>query len=261
VVIISDDFAGKGYWERVDILADVIYEIFAPIEAVAMTPEEWERLQERITIRREGQHRGRTDSSAYLLSGTLRCGECGGAMVGHKAGKWFYYRCHNHEEARDLCVGNTIRKEALETAVLTFLGQYDDPDRVRELLEAQGAEADTRAEEELARATARLSELETGMLNDLDRLDRKIITEHEYTKRAEVRREEQATLTARKGELEASVAAQRDREAQAKAVPVKIGSFLEDFSKMEVVKAKAVMQTILKAAHVWKDGRIEVEFR
>jgi len=43
VVIISDDFAGKGYWERVDILADVIYEIFAPIEAVAMTPEEWER--------------------------------------------------------------------------------------------------------------------------------------------------------------------------------------------------------------------------
>mgnify|MGYP001607528610 CR=1 FL=1 len=43
VVIISDDFAGKGYWERIDILADAIYEIFAPIEAVAMTPEEWER--------------------------------------------------------------------------------------------------------------------------------------------------------------------------------------------------------------------------
>ena len=43
VVVISDDFAGKGYWERIDILADAIYEIFAPIEAVAMTPEEWER--------------------------------------------------------------------------------------------------------------------------------------------------------------------------------------------------------------------------
>jgi predicted nucleotidyltransferase len=42
VVIISDDFTGKSYWERVDILADVIYEVFAPIEAVAMTPEEWE---------------------------------------------------------------------------------------------------------------------------------------------------------------------------------------------------------------------------
>lgn len=43
VVIISSDFATKTYWERIDILAEAIYEIFAPIEAVAMTPEEWER--------------------------------------------------------------------------------------------------------------------------------------------------------------------------------------------------------------------------
>jgi len=43
LVIVSDDFAGKNYWERIDILADAIYEIFAPIEAVAMTTEEWER--------------------------------------------------------------------------------------------------------------------------------------------------------------------------------------------------------------------------
>jgi predicted nucleotidyltransferase len=43
VVIISDDFSGKSYWERVDILADVIYEISAPVEAVAMTPDEWKQ--------------------------------------------------------------------------------------------------------------------------------------------------------------------------------------------------------------------------
>jgi predicted nucleotidyltransferase len=43
VVIISDDFTGKSYWERIDILADAIYEIFAPVEAVAMTRDEWER--------------------------------------------------------------------------------------------------------------------------------------------------------------------------------------------------------------------------
>jgi len=34
VVVISDDFIGKGYWERIDILTEVIYEIFAPVEAV-----------------------------------------------------------------------------------------------------------------------------------------------------------------------------------------------------------------------------------
>jgi len=43
LVVISSDFATKSYWERIDILADAIYEIFAPVEAVAMTPEEWER--------------------------------------------------------------------------------------------------------------------------------------------------------------------------------------------------------------------------
>ena len=42
IVVISDDFTGKNYWERIDIMTDVIYEIFAPIEAVALTPEEWE---------------------------------------------------------------------------------------------------------------------------------------------------------------------------------------------------------------------------
>jgi predicted nucleotidyltransferase len=43
VVIISDDFIGKGYWERIDILTDVICAMSAPLEAVAMTQEEWER--------------------------------------------------------------------------------------------------------------------------------------------------------------------------------------------------------------------------
>jgi len=39
----ADDFADKGYWERLDILSDVIYHVFEPIEAIAMTPDEWDR--------------------------------------------------------------------------------------------------------------------------------------------------------------------------------------------------------------------------
>lgn len=42
LVVISKDFIGKGYWERVEVLSDVIYEIFAPLDAVALTPDEWE---------------------------------------------------------------------------------------------------------------------------------------------------------------------------------------------------------------------------
>ncbi len=50
-------------------------------------------------------------------------------------------------------------------------------------------------------------------------------------------------------------------EIQVAAVPVRVQTFLEDFQGMDVQKAKAVLQGIIKAAHVFSDGRIELEFR
>lgn len=41
VVVISESFSGKSYWERIDVLTEAIYAVYAPVEAVAMTPEEW----------------------------------------------------------------------------------------------------------------------------------------------------------------------------------------------------------------------------
>ena len=48
VVVISNDFKDKDYWARINILSDAIYQIFAPIEAVAMTPQEWESKESLI---------------------------------------------------------------------------------------------------------------------------------------------------------------------------------------------------------------------
>jgi|GEM_PF-673904 len=232
-----------------------------------LTAEEWEKLQQRLAIHREGRQRGKVNTSPFLLSGSLLCGACGRKMTGVTGGagkgKRGYYMCSSRrDKGLAWCdTPNRHRAERLEAAVLEYLGQYSDPDKVRELLQAQDTQADSRQEEELARVTARLKELESGMLNDLDRLDRHILNEAEYVKRQEVRRIEQATLEPGKKELEASIAVQRDREVQAKAVPVRVRSFLEDFQGMDVVKAKAILQTILKAAHVWRDGRIELQFR
>ncbi len=41
VLVVSSGFAGKSYWERIDVLSEAIYAVYAPLEAVAMTPEEW----------------------------------------------------------------------------------------------------------------------------------------------------------------------------------------------------------------------------
>ena len=43
LVVVSPDFEGRGYWDRIDILVEAIYKVREPIEAVAMTPEEWEK--------------------------------------------------------------------------------------------------------------------------------------------------------------------------------------------------------------------------
>ena len=227
-----------------------------------LSAEEWDNLQQRLTIRREGQHRGRTDSSPYLLSGILRCGHCQGAMAGSDSGKHRYYVCCGKKMAQALCAeAVSHRQEALEEAILDHLGQYSDPDIVRQLLEAQGQETDIRDEAELGRVTGRLAELEQAFLNDLDRVDRGIMTEPEYLKRQEVRREEQEGLQSRKVDLEAAITAQRDMEDQVDAVPIKIRSFIEDVNSMDVRQAKAILQGIIKAAHVFNDGRIELEFR
>ncbi len=43
LVVISRDFSGKDLWQRNEILVEAIYNVFQPIEAVALTPEEWQR--------------------------------------------------------------------------------------------------------------------------------------------------------------------------------------------------------------------------
>lgn len=43
VIVISEDFGGKSFWERIEVLSEAIYDLSAPIEAVALTPDEWNR--------------------------------------------------------------------------------------------------------------------------------------------------------------------------------------------------------------------------
>ena len=226
-----------------------------------LNAEEWDHLQDRLAIRRS-RVKGKSSKSDYLLSGTLRCGHCGASMSGDNKGKRRYYACVRRKMASQQCPdGKNHRKEALETAVLEYLGQFADPVLASEMLAAQEAEYDGRAEKDLSTATNRLGQIEQAFLNDLDRVDRGIMTEGEYLKRQEVRRTEQAQLEERKATLETVVAEQQDRAAQATAVPVKVQNFLEEFSNLDVVQAKAMLQEILFAVHVFNDGRVELEFR
>jgi hypothetical protein len=51
------------------------------------------------------------------------------------------------------------------------------------------------------------------------------------------------------------------RASLAERLPQSIGTFLEAFESLDPRERKAHLQTILKAAYVYRDGRIELEFR
>jgi len=36
---------------------------------------------------------------------------------------------------------------------------------------------------------------------------------------------------------------------------------MKTFEDLEVRKSKAILQTILESAHIWRDGKIELKFR
>jgi hypothetical protein len=117
-------------------------------------------------------------------------------------------------------------------------------------------------EVELKGVEKRLAELEVQFLTQLDGLlKRKVLTEREFAKANEAARSQKAELEARKEELTKLVSRVKASEDMVEKIPRAIISFQEAFEKLEPRLQKAQLQTILKEAHIYKDGRIELEFR
>jgi site-specific DNA recombinase len=236
---------------------------FPPI----LTSEEWQQLNERRMIREETP-RGRANSSEYLLSGIAKCGHCGGPMTG-KAGysyngkQYKNYYCSNAGKSRGLCsVSNGHSAARLEKAILEYLGEFSNPIKVRQHLASAEKQDTEKCEVELKRIEKRLTDLDSQFLSQLNGLlKRKVLTEDEFAKANDSARLEKADLELRKSELAKLLSRARASESMIERVPRTIKTFVEAFESMEIRQQKAQLQTILKAATVYKDGRIELEFR
>jgi site-specific DNA recombinase len=232
-----------------------------------LSKEEWRLLQERQEIRREIS-RGRAHSSEYLLSGTAKCGHCGGPMTG-KAGssyrgkRYRNYYCSSAVRGRGLCsVYNGHAAEKLEKNILEYLNQFTDPEKMRQHVATNEIKDTVRYEAELKGIEKRLAELETQFLTQLDALlKRQVLTEQEFAKANESARAEKAALEARKEELVSSLKQERATQELVERLPQDIKSYIETFQTLDFRRRKAQFQTILKAVYVFNDGRIELEFR
>ena len=149
----------------------------------------------------------------------------------------------------------------LEAAILEHLGQYSDPKKVREVLDASEKQEVRRRAAELKQVERRLAEVEGDFAKNLGLLKRDVLDEEEFRAANEARRDERARLTGRQTELSERLAGQRERQEAVGTLPTRVRSFLKDVQALDTRRAKALLQTILAAAHVHRDGRIELEFR
>jgi site-specific DNA recombinase len=240
-----------------------IPDFFPPI----VTAQEWDLLQKRIILRRESP-RGQAHSSLYMLSGIAKCGQCGGPMSGklgavYKGRQYRNYYCSRAMHAKEQCAsynGHSVTK--LEGAVLEYLGRFSNAELVKQYLDAADREELMKLEAQLHGIERRLADSESGFLKKLDDLlTRNVLNEAEFDKANRAERDRNARLQAQRIDITKHLDAERDRTALAERLPQEIGSFLEAFETLDPRQQKAHLQSILKAARIYNDGRIELEFR
>jgi hypothetical protein len=187
----------------------------------------------------------------------------GKAGYSYKGKQYRNYYCSKAMRSRGLCsVYNGHSAGKLEEAILKYLGEFSDPARVREYLSLSKKQNSEKYEVELKGVEKRLAELEAQFLTQLDGLlKRKVLTEQEFARANEVTRAKKEELEARKVELSSLLSQARATETLVEKVPRAILAFEEAFESLEVRQQKAHLQAILKAATIYKDGKIELEFR
>jgi site-specific DNA recombinase len=140
------------------------------------------QVQAKLAARAPQAIHPREVDSPYLLSGIMRCGKCGAAMVGHRGGyRYRYYMCGNaRRKGREVCPSPILRKDKVEGFVINRIKDCIlTEDNLEELVRLTSEElAQTCAEEreklellqaQIAEADSRLGRLydalETGEFN------------------------------------------------------------------------------------------------
>jgi hypothetical protein len=149
----------------------------------------------------------------------------------------------------------------LEAAILEYLGQFSDPVKVKEHLLAASTKEMQAKRTELRRVDRRLTALEADFQKSLDLLKRSILDEADFMAANQQRKDERVSLEEKRAELAGWLETQDQAAETASALPAQIGSFIENFGKLETRRAKALLQPILQVVHVYLEGRLEVEFR
>ncbi len=139
-----------------------------------VSDETFARAQAILTERGESQARRRGHAADYLLSGLVRCGQCGRAYIGTSAkGRsrlYHYYTCSTrYRYGTRTCGAARLPKDDLEEAVLEqMISIYRDSDLVAEALEHLRV-SETEARVSVHDRIAALRQEQAGVSRAIDR--------------------------------------------------------------------------------------------
>lgn len=186
-------------------------------------------------------------------------GKVGAARKGKR---YRNYYCSRATRSRGLCsVYNGHSAPKLEKVILEYLEQFSDLEKVRDYLAAAGRAEIERREAELRDVEKRLADSDSQFLQHLDLLKRGLLNEQEFKRANEAARKKTKADEAKRIELTTWLNREHSIASRIERVPDEIKAFIEAFQAMDVHQQKAKLQTIIKAAYIYRDGRIELEFR
>ena len=186
-------------------------------------------------------------------------GKVGAARKGKR---YRNYYCSRATRSRGLCsVYNGHSAPKLEKVILEYLEQFSDPEKVRDYLAAAERIEIEGREAELRDVEKRIADSDPQFLQHLDLLKRGLLNEQEFRRANEAAREKTRADEAKRIKLTTWLNREHSMASRIERVPGEIKTFIEAFQATDPRQQKAQLQTILKAAYIYRDGRIELEFR
>ncbi len=128
----NEAYAGVLLWDRQKKRRSSAGDSHPPIRVEEAWPaivdrDTFDQVQAKLAVRAPRVTHPRVVHSEYILSGMVRCKECGTAMIGHavKSGKFFYYMCGNaRRKGSEVCRTPLLPKDKIEGFVIDRIKKF-----------------------------------------------------------------------------------------------------------------------------------------
>jgi len=226
----------------------------------------FQRAQAILRERGEDISRRRGNASDFLLSGVVRCGQCGKAYVGMSArgngGRYEYYACSGRQKhGPKACRNERLPRHKLEHAVLQQLAAlYRDGDLVAEALakaEQEAARTRPEVEQRLESIGAEITRAEQALERYYEAFEQGKLSPERCDQRLSRLQTRLEDLHAQQAELAPTTPQERGHGPTPADLAVVADQLEHVIAEGEPQKSKALLRLLIQELRV--DGRAQIQ--